>query len=172
MLQSTFQKLIFESLLCRLQGKKKHKLEKNQTKTKAQAKFICCQWDEDVGIFKVIFLSVKIFQKFLWGTKKPQNLKKSWCKVLFSIGWIFNSIFNHVQSETRCCTAPFPYPAPSPVFPSPARVPALLPSLPWLCRECPGWLGFVRSHLSLSGLGGVSFALLQPAASFHLHIAW
>lgn len=115
---------------------------------------------------------MKILQKFIWGTKEPQNLKKYWCKVLSSIGWIFNSIFSRVQSETRCCTALFPYPALSPLFPSPGHVPALLPSLPCLCWGCPGWLGFVRSHLSLSGLGGVSFALLQPTASFHLHTAW
>lgn len=49
--------------------------------------------------------------------------------------------------------------------------PALPPSLPLLSQRCPGWLGFFRSHLSLSGRGA-SFALLQSIASFHLHRAW
>lgn len=71
-----------------------------------------------------------------------------------------------VESYRRCRRAPFPPSLPSSVSlrpaPGPARLPALPPGLPSLSRGCPAWLGFVRSHLGLSGPAGASLALLQP----------
>lgn len=48
--------------------------------------------------------------------------------------------------------------------------PSILP-FPFFSRQCLGGLGYIRSHLSLSG-HGASFAWLQPIASFHLQGSW
>lgn len=167
-------KLFFVAVLYRTYPaprEKKCKLKKktsNKKTPKRQVKKTSVANEMKVLEFLKLFFPLwkKCAKIFLGGKKFQENLGAKFCPPLATFVINFAFVFSVKEGAVG---SPFPSSPPRSSCPSPAWAVsqccahAIAPLMSW---GCPGWLGFVRSHLSLSGLGGVSFALLQLLLHF------